>query len=72
MTLDECPAFIAHARKGELPVRRADNFADEVIDPDILDSDAKHEDDFITRASSDDDFYSEIKEKNRKQEPIEN
>ena len=54
--LDDCTVFIAHAYKAELTFRQADNFVDEVIDPDILDSDEEHEDDSTTLSSSDDDF----------------
>ena len=56
VALDDCTAFISHACKAELTFRQADNFVDEVIDPDILDSDEEHEDDSTTLSSSDDDF----------------
>ena len=54
--LDDCTGFIAHAYKAELTFRQADNFVDEVIDLDILDSDEEPEDDSTTLSSSDDDF----------------
>ena len=45
---DYCTAFVGCVHKEKLTFRQAVNFMDEVTEPDILDSDEEHEDNFTT------------------------
>lgn len=42
--LDDCTAFIAHARKAEVTFRQADRYVEEAIDPELIDTDEEKED----------------------------
>ena len=56
--LDDCTAFIAHAHKAEMTFRQADNYVEEAIDPEIVDSDEEQEEEeaqFSMDSSSEDD-----------------
>jgi hypothetical protein len=53
--LDDCSAFIEHARKVEVTFRQADRFLEEEIDPELLDDDVEEEDAFVLESESDND-----------------
>ena len=60
--LDDCTAFIAHARTAEITFRQADKYVEEAIDPEIIDTDEEQEEekeDFSLDSSSEDDSQSE-------------
>ena len=53
--LDDCSAFIEHARKAEMTFRAADNFLEEELEPELID-DEEMEDNEEDDSESQDDF----------------
>lgn len=52
--LDDCTSFIAHTRKAEDTFRQADNYVENIIDPQIIDSESDDEEEFSMDSSDDD------------------